>query len=82
MTTRTMRCPRCEGRMSDGFLLESGDYNWPSVSRWVEGTPEESRWTGLKLKGRRVLQVRTHRCEKCGYLEFYAPDAPVDGERE
>ena len=23
------RCPRCDGDMGDGFLLESTDYNWP-----------------------------------------------------
>ncbi len=80
MRSERLICPRCRGDMGDGFLLESGDYNWPSVSRWVEGAPEEKRWTGLNLKDRRVLAVRTFRCERCGYLEFYAPDAPSDAK--
>ena len=77
MREERLTCPRCRGDMGDGFLLESGDYNWPSVTRWVEGAPEAKRWTGLNLKDRRVLPVRTFRCERCGYLEFYAPDAPT-----
>jgi hypothetical protein len=81
MREERLTCPRCRGDMGDGFLLESGDYNWPSVTRWVEGAPEQKRWTGLNLKGRRVLRVRAFRCERCGCLELHAPEAP-DGSAQ
>jgi hypothetical protein len=81
MREERLTCPRCRGDMGDGFLLESGDYNWPSVTRWVEGAPEQKRWTGLNLKGRRVLRVRAFRCERCGCLELHAPEAPDGSAR-
>jgi dienelactone hydrolase len=42
------------------------------LSARVEGRPEASIWTGLKIKGKRRIPVRTFRCEACGYLESYA----------
>ncbi len=58
--------------MELGFLLEKGESNAPSQSVWVEGVPERSRWTGLKLKGKRALRAVTYRCTHCGWLDFYA----------
>ena len=58
--------------MVEGFLLEAGDNNARMVTRWVEGSPEKSFWTGLKIKDRDVMPVSTFRCPHCGYLESYA----------
>jgi hypothetical protein len=66
-------CPRCGRRMEEGFLLEKGNHDQASQTRWVAGPPERSRWTGLKLKGRMVLRVVTCRCTGCGHLESVAP---------
>ena len=66
--------------MTPGFLLESTDHGGRGVTKWVEGAPEKSIWTGLRLGERQVLPVVTFRCLHCGYLESYAfppTDAPA-----
>jgi hypothetical protein len=70
-----IECPHCAKRMQPGFLLERGDQNRLSSTQWVEGTPERSLWTGLRVKHRAVLPVATYRCEACGYLASYARPA-------
>jgi hypothetical protein len=72
MRADTPDCLRCRRRMAPGYLLEAGHHDVPRVTQWVEGAPEKSRWRGLKLKDRQVLQVVTYRCPHCGYLESYA----------
>jgi hypothetical protein len=73
-----IECPHCGRRMQPGFLLERGDNNRLSATRWVEGDPEGSFWTGLRIKHRLVLPVVSYRCESCGYLASYA--RPADQE--
>ena len=65
------RCPECGGPMHDGILADAtqGGYTQPM---WVEGAPERSIWTGLKLKGRDRWHVATYRCTDCGFLKSYA----------
>lgn len=58
--------------MQAGFLLERGDRDRRGGTQWVEGAPERSFWTGLRIKNRLVLPVTTYRCESCGYLASYA----------
>lgn len=65
-------CPKCRGRMEDGFVIDRGDTTYTRVAQWVEGEPEGTFWLGVNLKGRRILNVRTHRCTRCGFLESYA----------
>ncbi len=67
-------CPKCTGTMNEGFLLDES-YGTRKPSVWVEGQPEHSFWTGLKLRGKAKLTVRTMRCSRCGFLESYASDA-------
>jgi hypothetical protein len=64
-------CPKCNGNMQEGFIYDQA-YGASLVSRWVQGPPERSLLTGLKLKGRRMIETRTFRCDKCGFLESYA----------
>ena len=66
-------CPRCGKAMEQGYLLERGDQG-AAPTKWIEGPPERSWWTGLKYKHRRALEVRSWRCRGCGLLESYAPD--------
>jgi DNA gyrase inhibitor GyrI len=61
--------------MELGFLLERGDKNRGAATQWVEGTPERSFWTGVRVKNRRVLPVITYRCDACGFLASYARPA-------
>jgi hypothetical protein len=60
--------------MQPGFVLDV-THGGSTQSSWIEGAPEWSTWTGLKLKGRTRLRVTTFRCPACGYLESYAPSA-------
>ena len=73
-----LACPRCRGPMDLGFLMDRADGSIPTVAQWVEGAPERSFWTGLKTKGREAYPLTSYRCERCGYLEFYAlPPEPA-----
>lgn len=65
-----MTCPKCGSPMTTGFLLERDQ--GAKTTEWIEGDPEKSVWTGLKLKGRRRFPVVADRCERCGFLELYA----------
>lgn len=67
-----LECLRCGGRMERGFVADKAHYSVPVTQEWVEGAPETSFWSGLKMKDRDILPVSTFRCEKCGYLESYA----------
>jgi hypothetical protein len=65
-----MICPKCGSPMTTGFLLDAAQSM--KVAEWVEGAPEKSFWTGLKLTRRRRFPVVADRCERCGFLELYA----------
>ena len=67
-------CVKCGGEMEEGFVLDN-TYGARLQSEWIEGAPERSRWTGIKLKGKEQLPIVTFRCTRCGYLESYAPPA-------
>ena len=64
-------CPKCRQRMEEGFVQDQ-DYGSSHASKWVEGAPEKSFWTGTKTAGKKQVQVATYRCTGCGYLESYA----------
>jgi hypothetical protein len=65
-------CPKCHGRMSEGFVLDHGDYNAKKLQEWIEGEPVKSFWHGYHTKDREAFVVKTFRCERCGFLESYA----------
>ena len=65
-------CPKCKGRMSDGFVLDRGSYDSLNLQKWVEGEPVKSFWTGYQTEDRELYGVKTYRCERCGFLESYA----------
>jgi len=68
---RTKTCPKCQSSMTEGFIIDNKE-SGRAVSSWLEGTPEKSIWTGVKLKGRKPLDIATWRCGSCAYLESYA----------
>jgi predicted nucleic-acid-binding Zn-ribbon protein len=74
MKDRQLRCPKCNGGMEAGFIVDQTGDARARVETWVEGEPTKSFWTGLKLKDRQQLSVTTYRCDRCGYLESYALD--------
>jgi hypothetical protein len=64
-----VECPKCGKSMEEGFTFSKEQA--PGLLRWAAGKPDRSRWTGLRLKGRRQLVVSTYCCRGCGYLESY-----------
>jgi DNA-directed RNA polymerase subunit RPC12/RpoP len=76
MPTSSPKCAKCGTRTEEGFIVDN-TYGSRLQSSWVEGPPDRSRWTGVKVRGRVVLPITSYRCPKCGYLESYATS---DGE--
>jgi hypothetical protein len=60
--------------MEPGYILDE-TYGKVGSEKWVEGEPQYSIWTGLRLRGKQRLQVTTYRCRGCGFLESYAEEA-------
>ncbi len=71
-----LTCPRCSIGLQEGYLLDH-EQHARTVTKWVEGPPEKSFWSGLSLKGRPRLAVVAYRCPRCGYVELNAPAAPA-----
>lgn len=65
------RCPRCDGRMTEGFVGDQG-HGATYVAQWHPGAPDK-RWWGLKIAKREQRPIATFRCDRCGLLESYAP---------
>ena len=68
---RSRTCPKCQASMVEGFVIDRAD-SGRVVSSWLEGAPQKSRWTGVKLKGKTPIEIATWRCGSCGFLESYA----------
>ena len=85
--TRNLVCSECGGNMLRGYLLEEAGIPTNHIpigaSIWVDGMPEYSFWTGLKLKRKLKYYTAAYRCERCGFLKFYAgPDHSSDKKSE
>ena len=65
-------CPKCNGSMSEGFVVDHGDYGAAHVSTFQRGAPSKSFWTGLKQDKEEQFEIVSLRCNRCGYLEHYA----------
>lgn len=74
MVQPVINCPKCQGLMEEGFILDRGHYNTGIVETWVEGAPVQSFWSGIKVKNKQQFEVRTFRCASCGFLESYATE--------
>ncbi len=44
MSAEPLRCPKCDGPMVQGFIVDHHAGGKRLVSTWVEGAPEKSRW--------------------------------------
>ena len=64
-------CPKCQGSMVEGVVVDNS-YGTRGVSSWLEGTPVKSIWVGLKLGGKKPIDIATFRCTRCFYLESFA----------
>ena len=65
------RCPKCDGEMVQGFLMDA-TYGSIRVASWVKGPPKKAFWTGTKVDIGYELPIGTFRCSSCGFLESYA----------
>lgn len=70
---KTSACPKCQGQMTQGFVPDLRRAS-AEVSHWVEGHPKTDMWAGINLDRKRTYPIGAHRCESCGFLEFYASD--------
>ncbi|MFA6046383.1 MAG: hypothetical protein WC718_15470 [Phycisphaerales bacterium] len=79
----TISCPKCQSAMEAGFIIDRGDADRSTASRWAPGLPVVGSFLGFKTvhvtwnQTRAALHIVTFRCSTCGYLESYAPNAPV-----
>lgn len=71
MTYEQMQCPKCKGEMVQGFVPDF-THQHALVQAWHEGKPKKSFWRRTKAHPTEGLPVGAFRCERCGYLEFYA----------
>lgn len=76
MAQEGYQCGKCGFRSTRGFLV---DYSEGSdfLVRWVEGEPQNVIVFGItgknvETRDRRQFNVRSLRCERCGFLELYA----------
>lgn len=73
MSHESRRCPKCDGSMEQGFVMDM-DSGSRLVSQWAPGAPVKSFWLGTKLPADKMIAIGVFRCEGCGFLESYARD--------
>jgi hypothetical protein len=71
MMNEKVTCPKCNANMVQGFVPDY-TYGGRLVANWHEGQAKKSFWTQTKEPSTQGLPIGAFRCEKCGYLEFYA----------
>jgi hypothetical protein len=71
MNTETSRCPKCNGEMLQGFVIDRTERRI-FVSGWFEGAPKSSFWWGTSAPEVNRFPIGTFRCSACGFLESYA----------
>jgi hypothetical protein len=71
MNPATSRCPKCQGEMVQGFVMDTIN-GGRQASQWAEGPPRKSFWFRTKLPERRLIPIGTFRCNSCGFLESFA----------
>ena len=74
MSTKAIQCPKCNGVMVQGFIIDFYVSKFSRVSNWVEGVPGKPSWFGttIPVPAEKCIPVGTFRCSVCGFLESYA----------
>jgi len=61
--------------MEPGFVLDRGHNSAATnVATWFSGVPVRNWWRGIRTKGLEQVELTTHLCKKCGYVEFRATE--------
>jgi predicted nucleic-acid-binding Zn-ribbon protein len=66
-----MQCPKCHGQMVQGFVPDFS-VGAVLVGSWHTGQPQKSVWQVIKARHAEGIPIGAFRCQKCGFLEFYA----------
>ncbi len=69
-----IKCPKCDTAMTEGFILDYGDYDYKRQQIWIEGAPETRLLSGIKVSGANAFKVQVFRCADFNYLEFYTAE--------
>ena len=72
MPGESIVCPKCEGSMEAGFILDVWDVSLAKVSEWVKGEPQHGFFGHVKPRAGEKYKVTAYRCADCGYIESYA----------
>ena len=65
----TKMCPKCSGNMVQGYLKKIGNYgNSDNLFAPANEPPFP-----VKSASTQRHEIILYRCEKCGFLEMYAP---------
>ena len=72
MSVAMTGCPKCNGKMVQGFIVDHQGDLMSRVDNWVEGPAEKSYWFKTKVPTDKCIPVGTFRCSSCGFLESYA----------
>ena len=65
-------CPKCDGQMEQGFVIDMGQSGYRLVSQWAPGAPIKAFWSGTKLPEHKLIPIGVFRGAPCGFLESYA----------
>lgn len=70
-TEDQMKCLKCKSEMAQGFVA---DYSMAAalVASWHAGHPKKKLVGHTKGPRSEGLPIGAFRCQKCGFLEFYA----------
>ncbi len=69
---QTKTCRDCGGRMTKGVLAD-GTYR--QQLGWAPSSMVKDWWGMKVIKSKIVQQVHSYRCDRCGLLQSYVPDA-------
>ncbi len=75
-------CPKCEGIIDEGYILDSGHGNMKRLPTWIAGKPDKSFWAGgLKTNDKKQFDVKDFRCIQCGFIESYATRERINNKK-
>lgn len=72
MPPRDTDCPRCRGRLVQGFMPDYDHGSPAKTMTWVEGEEPVKKWWGKTVTGQPRFGIEAWRCRECGRLELYA----------
>ena len=68
LTMPPPKCAKCGGDMRERFVPGSAD-----AARWIPALPEVNFMGATRIEGKEQHFIVTFRCNKCDYLDSYAP---------